>query len=157
MSGKVRIACGTCRGSGQRQQATTRHIDKNGAWFLASPQDRQRPGEDNLREHLNAAVLAAFVLAATAADALAYDRHVVIVNDTSYTIVEFYASSVGAKTWEEDIFGSDVLYPGQQVRIDIDDGTGYCQYDFRAVYEDGDESVRHGVNVCEIGTYTYTD
>jgi hypothetical protein len=110
-----------------------------------------------MRKLLDVTALAAFLLAMTAVEASAYDRHVVIVNDTSYTIVEFYASSTGVKSWEEDILGSDVLYSGQQVRINIDDGTGYCKYDFRAVYEDGDVSISKGVNVCEIGRFTYND
>lgn len=110
-----------------------------------------------MRKYLSLAALAVFFLAATMAGASAYDRHVVIVNNTSYTIVEFYASSTGVKSWQEDILGSDVLYSGQQVRINIDDGTGYCKYDFKAVYEDGDVSISDGINVCEIGTFTYHD
>ncbi len=100
---------------------------------------------------------AGLLLVSSAVSVSAYDRRVVIVNDTSYVITEFYASSVGVDSWQEDIFGPDVLYPGQRVSINIDDGTGYCKYDFRAVYEDGDVSVSKGVNVCEIGTYTYHD
>jgi hypothetical protein len=110
-----------------------------------------------LRKLLDVAALAAFLLALTAVQALAYDRHVDIVNNSSYTIVEFYASSTGVKSWQEDILGSDVLQSGQQVRVNVDDGTGYCKYDFKAVYEDGDESISQGVNVCEIGTFTYSD
>ena len=110
-----------------------------------------------MQKYLTAAACAALFLASTAAGALAYDRHVVVVNDTSYDIHEFYASNVGAETWEEDILGENILYSGQQVRINIDDGSGYCKYDFKAVFEDGYEAIRNGVNVCEVDTYTYTD
>jgi len=95
------------------------------------------------------------VLAFLAAPALALDRHVKIVNDTSVEIVEFYGSRVGAKTWEEDILGSDTLRPGETVNVNFDDGTGFCKFDFRAVFADGDVLVRKNINVCDIGTYRY--
>ena len=98
--------------------------------------------------------VAACLLAAAVLPAAALDRHVVLVNNTDFTIVEFYASSVGQKTWQEDILGADVLPPGGRVRINIDDGTGYCKYDLKAVFNDGDEVVKQAMNVCEVGTFT---
>jgi hypothetical protein len=89
--------------------------------------------------------------------ALALDRHVIIVNNTSFTINEFYASSVGQNSWQEDILGSDTLGPGAKVRINIDDGTGYCKYDLRAVFNDGTEAVKQRVNICEVGTFTFNE
>jgi hypothetical protein len=103
------------------------------------------------------AAVAAGLILSSAFTASALDRRVVIVNNTSYTITEFYASSVGVDSWEEDILGTDVLPSGAQVRVNVDDGTGYCKYDFKAVFDDGDEAVKKGVNVCEIGTFTFND
>jgi hypothetical protein len=90
-----------------------------------------------------------------AAPAAALDRRVVIVNDTSFDIIEFYGSNTGTNNWEEDILDDDILSAGESVRINFDDGTGYCMYDFRAVFEDGDVLVRERINVCEIGNYRY--
>ncbi len=104
---------------------------------------------------LSICVFALMVGAANTASA--YDRRVVIVNKTSTSIKEFYASSTGARSWQEDILGNDVLQSGNSVQINIDDGTGYCKYDFRAVFEDGTESVKRGVNVCEVGKFTFRD
>jgi hypothetical protein len=101
-----------------------------------------------------AAVALASMLA-SATPSLALDRRVEIVNNTNYTIEQFYASSVGQKSWEEDILGKSVLPSGHSVVINIDDGTGYCKYDFRAVFDDGDIVEKSGVNVCEIGTFTF--
>jgi hypothetical protein len=98
---------------------------------------------------------AAALVVCISVPAQALDRHVTIINDTSYDIVRFYGSQVDAKTWEEDILGQDVLHPGASVDINFDDGTGYCMFDFRAIFEDGDELVRNNINVCEIGTYRY--
>lgn len=87
--------------------------------------------------------------------AAALDRRVTVVNNTGFTIVEFYGSNTGANTWQEDILGADVLPSGQSVVINFDDETGYCMFDFRAVFEDGEILERGGINVCEIGTFTY--
>lgn len=102
---------------------------------------------------LAAAAVAA--LAAFAGPALAQDRRVEIVNDTDVTMMKFYGSNQKTDSWEEDILGDDVLLPGQSVVINFDDGTGYCVFDFRAVFEDGDEVIENGIDVCEIGTFTY--
>jgi hypothetical protein len=68
--------------------------------------------------------LALAFLAASVVNAWALDRRVQINNETSYDIVEFYASNTGTTDWEEDILGSDVLQSGQSVMINIDDGQG---------------------------------
>ena len=98
---------------------------------------------------------AAALVSALSMPAQALDRHVTIVNDTSYDIVEFYGSQVDAKSWEEDILGKRILKAGASLDVNFDDGTGYCMFDFRAVFDDGDVLVRENINVCEIGTYRY--
>ena len=95
------------------------------------------------------------LLAATAGPAGAQDRRVRVINETGYSIREFYASNVGSRSWEEDILGTDVLGPGDSVMINFDDGTGYCMFDFKAVFSDGDELVRDRVNVCDLATFRY--
>jgi hypothetical protein len=99
--------------------------------------------------------LATALAIATALPAAALDRRVRIINNTGFTIVEFYGSNTGSDTWEEDILGSDVLPSGSSVVINFDDATGYCMFDFRAVFDDGDVLERGGVNVCETETFTY--
>ena len=101
--------------------------------------------------------LAATLFALTNSAAMALDRKVQINNQTSYTIVEFYASNTGTSDWQEDILGSDVLPSGSSVMINIDDGTGYCKYDFLAVFDDGDELVSADNNVCELDEFNFTN
>lgn len=98
-------------------------------------------------------------VAVTGATALAqsYDRRVEIVNATSETMMYFYASTVDAASWEEDILGDAVLPSGNSVIVNIDDGSGYCRYDLRAVFADGSEGIQAGVNVCEVATFTFHD
>lgn len=83
-----------------------------------------------------------------------YDRHVQIVNQTGRTIYRFYGSNVGTSSWEEDILGTDVLGAGQSVVIDFNDGTGYCNFDFKIEFADGNSYVDENINVCTVGTYT---
>ena len=109
------------------------------------------------RTALACAALALAAATTVTAPALALDRNVKIINETSYDMVRFYGSNVGADSWQEDILGSDILYSGKSVSIDFDDQSGYCVFDFKAVFSDGDEIVSERINVCEVGTYRYSD
>lgn len=103
------------------------------------------------------AALALAILALGVVQASALDRRVRINNNSSYDIIEFYASNTGSNSWQEDILGKDILSAGSSVMINIDDGTGYCKYDFRAVFEDGDEVTSTDNNVCELSDFSFTD
>lgn len=77
-----------------------------------------------------------------------YDRHVTIINNTNVAMREFYGSNAGSGSWEEDILGSSVLPAGSSVNINFDDGSGYCTFDFKAVFVDGSSLVDSSVDVC---------
>lgn len=109
----------------------------------------------HIRNIVTTTLIAGFLTASFAFPAAALNRVVRIINNTGYTIVEFYGSNKGSKSWEEDILGYDVLGSYSSVNIDFDDGTGYCIFDFKAVFNDGDVLVTKGVNVCEIPDFTY--
>jgi hypothetical protein len=96
--------------------------------------------------------LAATVLAP--GSATAEDRRVRIINAANITLNSFYASNVNRKSWEEDILGNSVLRPGQSVVVNINDGTGACMFDFRAVMADGRKVESYGMNVCQITSWT---
>lgn len=100
-----------------------------------------------------AAACAALLLLAGSAQAA--NRHVDIVNKTGMAMKHFYASTTGTDDWEEDILGRDVIESGDTFDINIDDGSGACRYDFKAVFENGQSLVRKNVNVCEISSFTY--
>ncbi len=90
-----------------------------------------------------------------AVSASAADRNVDIVNQTGQTMVHFYASNTGTDSWEEDILGHDKLANGDTQPVNIDDGSGACRFDFKAVFADGSSSVRRGVDVCKVSSFTY--
>lgn len=86
--------------------------------------------------------------------ALAQDRRVRIVNASSVTVNSFYASNTQRSSWEEDILGNSVLAPGQSVMVNINDGSGACMFDFRAVLANGRKVESYGMNVCQISSWT---
>lgn len=100
------------------------------------------------------AVLVA-LLAMGSVSAMAADRRVNIVNQTGQTMVHFYASNSGSNSWEEDILGSDTLENGATQPVDIDDGTGACKFDFKAVFASGASLERKNIDVCTISSFTY--
>jgi hypothetical protein len=106
---------------------------------------------------LASVALALTAIALGTINAAALDRRVRINNNSSYNIIEFYASNTGTNSWEEDILGRNILPAGNSVMINIDDGTGYCKYDFLAVFEDGEELVKYDNNVCELTDFSYWD
>lgn len=103
-------------------------------------------------------VLATFVCAALLASsgsAIALDRRVVVHNGGDEPIFNLYGSNQGTSDWEEDILGDDVLMPGSEVRVDFDDASGFCLFDFMARFESGREDTEYGVNVCEVSRFTF--
>lgn len=110
----------------------------------------------NLGRLLVAALVGAFFVVISLTPVDAADRRVRIINETSYDIVRFYGSNVGTDSWEEDILGRDILRAGRSVMINFDDGSGYCIFDFKAVFDDGDEVIKERVNVCKIGSFRFT-
>jgi hypothetical protein len=83
------------------------------------------------------------------------NRNVRIINETEHTMIHFYASNISVNDWQEDILGRSVLKPGEDVMINIDDGTGHCEYDFKAVFDNGRSLVKRRVNVCNIQSFRY--
>ena len=99
--------------------------------------------------------LATLVLAGSATVVSATDYRVRIHNDAGYTLYKFYSTNSGAKKWGSDVLGKGTLANGAAMTLNFDNADGYCVFDFRAVFEDGTELQRGGVNVCEVSDYYY--
>lgn len=104
------------------------------------------------RAGLGLAAGAVLALLGATQEAAAADRRIELINDTSVAMVTFNASNVNRRSWEEDILGQRVLNPGDRVIVNINDGSGSCRFDLRAVFADKDVVVRRDFNVC---TNTY--
>jgi hypothetical protein len=102
-----------------------------------------------------AGALAAILVSSITAGA-ADDVVFTIINKTEGTLERFYTSPVGVKNWEEDVFGDDVLEPGESIKITISDGRRTCKYDLR--FEFTDESqlnpLEDSQDICKMSTYT---
>ncbi len=105
--------------------------------------------------HFKKTALATLLSLAIAAPVAALDRRVLIVNNSGLTIERFFGSNTGSQSWEEDILGNDVLYSGQSVVVNFNDNSGYCKFDFLAVFENGQQAIDENINICEISTFTY--
>ena len=63
-----------------------------------------------------------------------YNKNVEVINSTSYTLLAFYTSCADAIDWEHELLDKGRLEPGQQIVVNIDDGTTHCIYDLKAVF-----------------------
>jgi len=101
-----------------------------------------------------AAFSAAFAM--LAGPAAAEDLVFNLKNGTGSVLTRFYTSPVGVEKWEEDVFGNQVLEPGESIEITIADGRSVCEYDMRFEFsEESDlDTTTDTQNLCELGTYT---
>lgn len=99
---------------------------------------------------LTAGLTGAALLCLTAAPALAqmYEK-ITIQNSTGYTIAQVFVSPTSASDWEEDVLDVDVLPDGQDVEVDFRRAANTCDWDLKVVYEDGEEAIWDGLNLCE--------
>ena len=111
--------------------------------------------QSRLRKVATAAVLVGALALSTAAQAA--NRYVLVYNNTSSTMREFYASNITRGGWDDNIIYSTILKPKDSVMINVDDGTGHCLFDFKAVFANGSKAVKSSVNVCSISTFTFHD
>lgn len=113
-----------------------------------------------MKTMLTSVAFATAALIATTGSAFANDgkdRRIDLINDTTVTMTEFYASNIDRNSWEEDILDGDYLKPDNKFKIDIDDGTGYCLFDLKAVFADGDVVTENNFNVCKETNWTIVE
>ncbi len=111
-----------------------------------------------------AAALSLPIISFSIQSALAESVSFTLINNSSRSLVRFYASPPHVEDWEDDILGTGVLAPGQSTTITIKDGREDCLYDFKGGLGPSDDgSVGYGelihsnINVCNGGSYEYTD
>lgn len=122
-----------------------------------SRMERNMLATNKIKSFMLMLIAGIFVTVASIQTADAQDRRVRVINETSFDMIEFYGSNVGTDSWEEDILGRDVLRAGKSVMVNFDDGSGYCMFDFMGVFSDGEEVIKRRVNVCQIGSFRFTE
>lgn len=103
-----------------------------------------------------------FVLGVSAAmllatSALAEDLEFFLINESSADLVGFNVSSTASDSWEENLLEGGYLAPGYEIGVMIADGLTTCIYDVRGVFSDGSEAEDYGLDLCDLGSYTFTD
>jgi hypothetical protein len=100
--------------------------------------------------------LAAAIVTASAVPSHAEDLKFQLTNGTNSVLTRFYSTPTGVDNWEEDVFGENVLDPGESVNITIADGRTVCKYDMRFEFEEGSDldTTEDTQDLCELGSYT---
>ncbi|TBA91270.1 hypothetical protein [Rhizobium ruizarguesonis] len=100
--------------------------------------------------------LAATMIAASAGSSHAEDLSFKLTNGTNSVLARFYSSPTGVDEWEEDVFGDDVLNPGESMDITIADGRTVCKYDMRFEFEEGSNlaTTEDTQDLCAMSSYT---
>lgn len=96
----------------------------------------------------------AFFVAGTIAHA--DDLVFTLKNGTHSVLTNFYTSPVGVNDWEDDVFGKDVLEPGESIEITIADGRRTCKYDMKFEFEENSDldTTTDTQDLCKLGSYT---
>ncbi|KIC08275.1 hypothetical protein RA19_20070 [Leisingera sp. ANG-M1] len=100
---------------------------------------------------------AAAALLAFQAPAFAEDLQFLLVNESSADLVEFNVSPASSDSWEENLLEGGYLAPGYEIDVEIADGATTCVYDIRGGFSDGSEAEDFGLDLCDLGEYTFTD
>ena len=110
-------------------------------------------GDYTMIKLMNVALAAALLTAGAPVAAMAQVTEPVtftLNNQTEHVLTALFISKVSTNDWEEDIFGADVLGAGESIEVTIDDNLPDCEYDLKAVFEDGDEAILGSENFCEL-------
>jgi hypothetical protein len=82
-------------------------------------------------------------------------RRVVFFNNTPVPIVELYVSDDNRylwddrrDDWQQDLLGSEFLYPNSFMPVYINDPNGNCRVDLKVVLDNGSALVNRGLNIC---------
>ncbi len=109
-----------------------------------------------LRNLLAAALITLPTFATGVQAAHAEDLVFTLHNKTSSVLTSFYVEPTSSSTWGDDILSEDIG-PGESATVTIADGKTTCNYGIRGGFKDGSIVERNSLNLCELGSYTYTE
>ena len=97
--------------------------------------------------------MAALVISITQASAS--DRRFVLVNMGDRTIVQVQASNIGESYFDPvDLLSNEVVRPGESIVVEPNNPQGWCRFDLRITFRNGDSQEVNDVNMCEITALT---
>lgn len=98
-------------------------------------------------------LLACVSLTATATFAM--DRQMEIVNETGFEIVAFFSHRKGEELWSDNMIPESPIGGEDSRMLSFEDGSGYCMYSFKVVFDDGEELISEDINICDLPSFTY--
>ena len=105
-----------------------------------------------------AVAVACLMLSACMAHAQGENRAIRVINRSSSVIFHLYFSNVDRSTWGPDQLGFfGTISVNHYEDFNVDDGSGHCLYDIRAVLSDGRVAETRNVNVCTNDSWTVYD
>jgi hypothetical protein len=90
-------------------------------------------------------------LGLTVIQASAEDRRFVLENKSNRTIVQVQTSNIGEAFFHPvDLLDDEVLRPGESIVLEPDNHQGWCRFDVRITFRNGDRQDISDVNMCTI-------
>jgi hypothetical protein len=84
-------------------------------------------------------------------------KTIIVTNNTSFTMTEFYASPSVDSSWENtvNLLAGQAIAPGQTTTITIADGIYHCHYDLMGVlYGSAEHAYQYSMNACRGESWT---
>ncbi|MFY0660938.1 MAG: hypothetical protein JXR15_10625 [Shimia sp.] len=100
---------------------------------------------------------ALLTLAITASLALAEDLNFLLINESSAAVTAFHVSTSSSESWEENLIDGGYLDSGYEINVRIADGQTTCVYDVLAEFADGATLEDYSLDLCDMGSYTFSD
>ena len=86
------------------------------------------------------------------------NRAVKVINEASSPVFHLYVSNVDQNNWGPDQLSLfETIGYNRYMAFNMDDGSGHCMFDIKAVLKDGRFAIRRNFNVCTEGSWTVTD
>jgi hypothetical protein len=83
------------------------------------------------------------------------DRGFLVVNQSDQTIVQVEASNIGESSFApNDLLGDETIPPHESATIEPYYGQGWCRFDIRITFQNGDQQEINDVNICDVERLT---
>lgn len=112
---------------------------------------------NSFRHVIVATLLSIPIVSLSLKPAQAEDLEFTLKNETAGTLVEFYVESSDQDNWGANLLEGQNIKAGEAGTVTIADGKTTCVYDILGVWADGSKTEDYKLNLCELGSYTYTE